>query len=59
MTKTATRVLRTMTLLLATMLAWLIAGVPAQAAEAVDTYQVAATVQPDGSLQVTATITFD
>lgn len=59
MTKTATRVLRTMTLLLATILAWLIAGVPAQAAEAVDTYQVAATVQPDGSLQVTATITFD
>ena len=59
MTKTATRVVRTMTLLLATTVAWLVAGAPANAAEAVNTYQVEATLQADGTLQVTATITFD
>ncbi len=59
MTKTATRVVRTMTLLLATTVAWLVAGTPAQAAEAVDSYLVEAVLQADGSLEVRAEISFD
>ena len=59
MTKTARRAVRTLTLLLVAAVAWLAAGTPAHAAEAVNTYQVEAAVQPDGSLQVVATIAFE
>lgn len=59
MTKTATRVVRTLAALTAASAAWLVTGTPAHAAEAVDTYQVEATLQADGTLEVTATIAFD
>ena len=59
MTKTATGVLRTMLIALLGALAWLAGGGTAHAAETVDTYLVRAVVQPDGALQVEATITFD
>lgn len=58
-TKSASRVLRTLTVLAATLVAWLAVGSPARAAEAIDTYQVEATLDADGTLHVTATITFD
>lgn len=59
MTKTASRVVRTTTLLVMSLGAWLAVATPAQAAEAVDTYVVAASLAADGSLQINAEITFD
>lgn len=59
MTKTTSRVLRTMLIALVGVIAWVAGGVTAHAAETVDSYLVQATVDQDGTLHVTATITFD
>ena len=59
MTKTTSRVLRTMLIALVGVIAWVAGGVTAHAAETVDSYLVQATVEQDGALHVTATITFD
>ncbi|MDQ7991458.1 MAG: hypothetical protein AAGC63_04835 [Propionicimonas sp.] len=59
MTKTASRVLRMTTLLVMAGGALLAAAGTAHAAEAVNTYVVEASLAPDGSLQVKATIAFD
>lgn len=59
MTKTTSRVLRTMLIALVGMIAWVAGGVTAHAAETVDSYLVDAAVDQDGTLHVTATITFD
>lgn len=59
MTKTASRVLRTMLIALVGMIAWLAGAASAHAAETVDSYLVEASVEQDGTLHVTATITFD
>lgn len=58
MTKTTSRVLRTMLIMLVGLVAWFAASAPAQAADAIDSYNVEATLDLDGTLHVKATITF-
>jgi len=58
-TNTASRLLRVTTLLAITLGAWGAVATPAHAAEGVDTYVAEAALAADGTLQVTATITFD
>lgn len=59
MTKTASRVVRTMLIALVGAIAWVAGGVTAHAAETVDSYLVQVNVEQDGTLKITATITFD
>ncbi len=58
MTKTASRVVRTLLAVLVGMVAWIAAGAPAHAADTIDSYLVEAAVETDGSLHVKATVTF-
>ncbi len=59
MTKTASRLARAMLIVLVGLVAWVAGSGAAHAAETVESYLVEGTVEPDGTLRVKATITFD